>query len=87
MCYLLAGVSGGNGGANQEANTARHIWQWRNLMEFFLMRHHSTCIGFLDPSGRAPGKYDVVGVNRRPKPKNHFSGAPFPSDWAVQGDL
>lgn len=80
MCYLLAGVPGGNrmSVSRQEASTARRIWQWRNLMECFLMRHHSACIGFLDPSGRAPGMYDVVGVNRKMCCPGHFSGAPYP---------
>ena len=74
-------------GGNQEATAARRIWQWRNLMEFFLMRHHSASIGFLDPSGRTPGMYDVVGVNARANPTFHFSGAPFSPDRADQGDV
>lgn len=40
-------------------------------MEFFLMRHHRECIGFLDPSGMVPGKYDAVGKNTTLWP--HFS--------------
>ena len=45
----------------QQADNARRIWQWRSVMEFFLMLHHGECISLLDPSGLVPGKYDAIG--------------------------
>lgn len=79
MMLLPAGVSGSmvfNGKAEdrQQGAMARNIYYWRNVMEFFLMRHQKDCVSLLDPSGEDPAGYDAVGINWRPTPSRHFSG-------------
>lgn len=74
---IFAGVSGGfrDSVSRQDPDTSRRIWHWRNVMEYFLMRHHKTCISLLDPSEQVQGMYDVVGINRKTCCPTHFSGA------------
>ena len=39
---------------NQKYDMAFNVWLWRNMMEFFLIRHWRACVDYLD-------EYDVVG--------------------------
>ena len=52
---------------------AEHVFQWRNMMEFFLIKHFRRCLPLLL-------KYDVVGESRQSH--NVTSAAPVRSSVA-----
>ena len=49
------------------SNLYENICDWRDLMEFYLIRHHETCLRVLE------NNYDTVGINYFNGPK-HYSG-------------